>query len=143
MNKDMIYLAGGISDITWEEARGWRDEFDDLVRSVCGHQWACFNPCKHIHDFCEVISEQEALRYDLDYLRHSRLMIVSFEHTQKSIGTAIELGVAYENRIPIIGYNPNKLELHPWIQSICTHICTDWDGLWMVLCNDYLNEGWN
>ena len=143
MKKDIIYLAGGITGIPWEHAQEWRDKFDDQIRQVCGDKWYCFDPCKHIHDFCDVITEEEAVKYDLDQLRHSRLMIASFEHTQQSIGTAIELGVAYENRIPVIGYNPNKEELHAWIKEICTHICTDWEGLWMFLTNDYLNEGWN
>ena len=141
MNKKLIYLAGGISDLTWEQAVEWRDKLNDLIQdNMCGHIWKCFDPCKHIHVFCEVITEEEALRYDLDMLRHSRLMIVSFEHTQKSIGTAIEIGAALENNIPIIGYNPNNLELHPWIKSACIHICTSWDGMWLFLCHDYLNE---
>ena len=139
--KSQIYLAGGIADLSWEEAQGWRDQFSEIIDETCNGRWCCFDPCKHIHDFCEVISEEEALVYDLDHLRHSRIMLVSFEHTQKSIGTAIEIGVALENRIPIIGYNPNKIDLHPWIRRSCTHICETWEGLWLFLCNDYLNEG--
>lgn len=136
-----IYLAGAISDITWDEAQTWRDNFADLLDKAFKNKWCCFDPCKHIHDFGEVISESEALNYDLDHLRKSRLMVTSFEHTEHSIGTSIELGVAYENRIPIIGYNPKSYNLHPWIRGVCTHVCTSWDGLWFLLCNDYLNEG--
>lgn len=140
--KYVIYMAGGISDLTWDQAQEWRDRLDDIiVATPLKKNWCTFDPCKHINDFGEVIDEREAVKYDLDMLRRSRLMVVSFEHTQKSIGTAIELGVAHENNIPIIGYNPNDVELHPWIREICTHICTSWEGLTLFLCDHYLNEG--
>lgn len=139
--KHQIYMAGGITDVEWSKAKEWRDKLSTLIDEACKGQWYCFDPCDHFNEFGEVISEAESVRYDLDHLRHSRIMVVSFEHTQRSIGTAIEIGVAYENKIPIIGFNPNKEELHPWYKEICTHICTSFDGLLMFLCDHYLNEG--
>jgi len=140
MYRKQIYLAGGISDISWSEATEWRDKFANNIYDVTQGSWHCFDPCDHMNEFGEVISDAERVDFDLDHLRHSRLMIVSFEHTQKSTGTLIELGVAYENRIPIIGYNPNNLVLHPWIRKISVHICTSENGLYQFLCDQYLNE---
>lgn len=135
-----IYLAGGITGISWEQATEWRDELAENLYDVSQGRWHCFDPCEHFNEFGEVITDYESLKYDLDQLRHSRLMIASFEFTQKSTGTLIELGVAHENLIPIIGYNPEKVELHPWIRAICTHICTSKSGLYQFLCDHYLNE---
>lgn len=137
---NQIYMAGGISDIPWEQATEWRDKLYFAIKDATQGRWRCFDPCEHFNEYGEVIGDAEAVKYDLDHLRHSRLVVVSFEHTQKSIGTAIELGVAYENKIPIIGYNPNGVELHPWLVEISTHICSSWDGLIMLLCDHYLNE---
>lgn len=135
-----IYLAGGITEIDWNQANEWRGELARNIYEVTNHKWRCFDPCDHMNEFGEVISDAESVRYDLDHLRHSRLMVASFEFTQKSTGTLIELGVAYENNIPIIGYNPEKVELHPWIMEICTHICTSRDGLYQFLVDQYLKE---
>ena len=138
--KNQIYLAGGIADVTWDQATFWRNKLADNIYDVSQGTWRCFDPCDHLNEFGEIITAEESVEYDLDHLRHSRLMIASFEHTQKSTGTTIELGVAYENRIPIIGYNPNNYDLHPWIRRVCTHICTSENGLYQLLCDHYLNE---
>lgn len=139
MNRQ-IYLAGAINGITWDQAALWRDKIAYNISTVSHNEWHCFNPCDHFNEFGETISEAESLSYDLDHLRHSRLMIASFEFNQTSIGTMIELGMAYENKIPVIGYNPEKAELHPWIKVICTHICTSENGLYQYLVDHYLNE---
>lgn len=141
--RNQIYLAGGIQDISWKEATKWRDKLASNIYDVSQGTWHCFDPCDHMNEFGEVISAGESMRYDLDHLRHSRLMIASFEFTQKSTGTLIELGVAYENNIPIIIYNPVSQDvhpLHPWVMSIATHICTSESGLYQFLCDHYLNE---
>ena len=111
MSKPIIYLGGAISDLTQEQYRGWRDKLATNIEVATNYKWRCFDPCEHLNEFGEVITLEESAAYDLDHLRHCRLMIASFEYTQKSTGTLIELGVAYENRIPIIGYNPDNLEL--------------------------------
>ena len=139
MNRQ-IYLSGAIDGITWDQAATWRDKFEYNIHTVSHNTWHCFNPCDHFNEMGEVIAPLESLSYDLDHLRHSRLVIASFEFGQKSTGTLIELGVAYENRIPVVGYNPNKETLHPWIESICTHICTSEGGLYQFLADHYLNE---
>lgn len=138
--KNQIYLAGGIQDINPNDARSWRDKLANNIYDVTQGTWHCFDPCDHMNEFGEVIDAHESLNYDLDHLRHCRIMIASFEFTQKSTGTLIELGVAYECGIPIIGYNPENVELHPWINAICTHICTSEAGLYQFLCDHYLNE---
>ena len=137
---NIIYLAGAITGIDQNQCRGWRDEVALNIQTVTKNKWHCFDPCEHMNEFGEVITPEASLRYDLDHLRHSRLIIASFEFSQKSTGTLIELGVAYENNIPIIGYNPNFLELHPWITAICQHICSTREGLYQYLCDHYLNE---
>lgn len=47
-------------------------------------------------------NEREVMEYELDRLRKSDVVIVNF-NIPKSIGTAMEVAVARENRIPIIG----------------------------------------
>lgn len=141
--KNQIYLAGAITGIQWKLATEWRSKLANSIYEVSQGEWRCFDPCDHMNEFGEVISEAESVGYDLDHLRHSRFVVVSFEFGQKSVGTLIELGVAYENNIPIIGYLPTGsdiADLHPWIRAVCTHICRTESGLYQFLCDHYLNE---
>lgn len=135
-----IYLAGAIAGLNPNQYRGWRDEVAHNIEMATKRVWHCFDPCEHLNEFGEVITPEESLAYDLDHLRHSRLMIASFEFTDKSTGTLIELGVAHENKIPIVGYNPDGFDLHPWVKTICQHVCSSMEGLYQYLCDHYLNE---
>lgn len=138
--RNIIYLAGAISGISWEEASGWRDAIADNLFKVSHGEWKCFDPCEHYNEYGEVINDSESMKYDLDHLRHSRFVIANFNYTQKSIGTLIEIGVALENKIPVIGYYSEKEPLHPWILSACIHVCTSESGLYQFLTDHYLNE---
>lgn len=105
-----FYLAGGIAGLTFGESNGWRAFLEDRLCEV-----KIINPVKYynyemrMHD-----SEKEIRNFELNLVRHSDLVIVNFNQPN-SIGTAQELAVAYEHRIPIVGLNQDKNELHPWL----------------------------
>ena len=136
--KNQIYLAGKISGIPFADANNWRMFLSNgLKTKSLIDSWKCFNPCAHIRTNGSAMYDSEYFMYDLDQLRRSRLVIVSFEFGQDSIGTAMEVAVAFENRIPIIGYNPGEIEVHPWYDMALTHMCYDMDGLILFLCDHY------
>ena len=136
-----IYLAGGMSGLSWEEQTAWRlfiydemlafsDNYDVDVEVTDPTDYYNFKEPKHK-------SEREVRNFDLYKLKRSNLIIVNF-NAPNSIGTAQELAVAYEHKIPIIGLNEKNCELHPWLVECCERIFDDIDELIEYVQDFYL-----
>lgn len=123
-----IYLSGGMGSLDLEEQSKWRKQVINAILFGDYH-WEkkpiFFNPVDY-YNFTDVRykSEREVVEFDLNALRHSDLVIVNF-NDPKSLGTCAELAIAYEMRIPIIGINKDKHELHPWLVEFTTRMCDD------------------
>ena len=118
-----IYLSGGMSNLSLDEQLSWRIEFQQLADNfISEHVVECFIP-PYYYNYMDKMpeSEREAFEYGLYRLRHSDVVVVNF-NVPKSIGTAYEIAVARENRIPIVGINIEKVELHPWLVESCLKI---------------------
>ena len=105
----------------------------------CEKKPVFFNPVNY-YNFKEVRyrSEKEVMEFDLNALRNSDLVVVNF-NDPKSIGTAMELMLAKELHIPIIGLNKDKKELHPWLECCCNRMCVDMRELASHVVDFYLN----
>lgn len=122
-------------NLVLEEQTKWRD-------AICSdlHRYNNFNHNSKYNlnilkptDFynfenVEYKSQKEVMKFDLNLVRNSDLIIVNF-NDPRSIGTAMELLLANENHIPVIGLNEENKELHPWIIECCTRICDTYDEL--------------
>lgn len=120
-----IYLGGGMSGLSLDEQLSWRVKFQHLADGFDSeHHIECFIP-PYYYNYVDKTpeSEREAFEYDLHRLRHSDVVVVNF-NVPKSIGTAYEIAVARENRIPIVGINTTKEELHPWLVESCLKVFT-------------------
>ena len=123
-----IYLSGGMGSLNLEEQSRWRKQVINAILFGDYH-WEkkpiFFNPVDY-YNFTDVRykSEREVVEFDLNALRHSDLVIVNF-NDPKSLGTCAELAIAYEMRIPIVGINKDKVELHPWLVEFTTRMCDD------------------
>jgi nucleoside 2-deoxyribosyltransferase len=121
-----IYLSGGMGSLSFEEQSKWRKQVINAILFGDYH-WEkkpiFFNPVDY-YNFTEVKykSEREVVEFDLNALRHSDLVIVNF-NDPKSLGTCAELAIAYEMKIPVIGINKDKIELHPWLVEFTTRMC--------------------
>lgn len=121
-----IYLSGGMGSLDFEEQSKWRKQVINAILFGDYH-WEkkpiFFNPVEY-YNFTDVRykSEREVVEFDLNALRHSDLIIVNF-NDPKSLGTCAELAIAYEMRIPIVGINKDKKELHPWLVEFTTRMC--------------------
>lgn len=125
-----IYLAGGMSDLTFEESNEWRllckeafakgnSDIDAILYNP--NDYFNFQTKKHI-------SEREIKEFDLNLVRNSNLIIVNF-NAPRSIGTAQELAIARELKIPIVGLNEKNRKLHPWLIEDCARIFGDIDDM--------------
>lgn len=123
-----IYLSGGMGNLNFEEQSKWRNQVINAIKFGdydYEKKPIFFNPVDH-YNFTEVRyrSEREVMEFDLNALRHSDLVIVNF-NDHKSIGTAMELMLAKEMHIPVIGLNPKEETLHPWLAECTTRLCDD------------------
>ena len=140
MDKVKFYMAGGMAGLSVEEQMEWRKDIKKRINNSLIHDPTYFfqPPYYYQPDGDYHRSEREAFLFDLNRLRHSDIVIVNF-NVPKSIGTAMELAIAYENRIPVIGLNEDKHELHPWLYECCTRICETREELVEHIVNFYLN----
>jgi len=138
MNNFQIYLAGGMQGLTMEQQNGWRERLK--VRFRDGKYTARYNvavvspPDYYTYQTYRYDTQREVLDFDLFKLRRSDLVIVSF-NAPKSLGTMAEIAIAFDRGIPVIGFNENDLELHPWQIEMCNKILYTEDDL-----VDYINE---
>ena len=124
-DKLKIFLSGGMTGLTEEEASGWRTSFklkniiqDDTSFIFINPTYYYFPTDKTTQEY-----EKEAMNYDLYLVKHSDLIIVNF-NSLSSIGTAQELMLAHILNKPIIGMiEENKYDqLHPWYKEECMKI---------------------
>lgn len=136
IRKLKIYLAGGMGSLTWEEQNLWRE----IVKHKLDHwELDIINPCDY-YNFKEKKhkSEGEIVKFDLNHVRTSDLIIVNF-NDKNSIGTAIEIGIANELRIPILGVSEIEQELHPWLKYMCDRIFNNINEVVEYVEEFYLN----
>lgn len=135
MSKFKIYLAGKMSNLSYEEMNGWREKaedlfaFDDNVKTE--------NPCDFYNfenkrpDF--TYTESEIKNFDLYLVKNCNLVLVNLDHPN-SIGTAIEIHMAHDEwKIPVIGFGTT--ENHPWIELSVDRKCASLED-----AVDYIRE---
>ena len=137
-----IYLSGAMSGVSWEEQIKWRRQIRDAVKFGdydYSKKPIYFDPTQY-YNYEEKLhkSEREIMEFELDALRKSDLVIVNFNEPS-SIGTAIEVAIAKELRIPVIGLNKDKKDIHPWLLECCTRVCDDMGELVSYTTEFYLN----
>lgn len=143
----LIYLCGGMGSFgkdRFKEGNEWRVDLKRQFENITNGKVKCCNPNDHFNflDNSNYESQREIMEYDLYKVRHSDAIIVNFNDL-KSIGSACEMAVAHELKIPIIGlceYGEEK-QLHPWLKEFCWRIFTDREELILYMLQHYVKEG--
>lgn len=128
-----IYLAGSMTNLSFDEQMEWRVEIESLIKYDYTREYKIkpifFNPVKRYNMINPShLSEREPFDFDLYNLRKSDLVVVNFNNPD-SLGTAMELAIAHELRIPVVALNENGVELHPWLECCCTRIFNTMDEI--------------
>lgn len=143
MENIRIYLSGGMTGLQISEQIGWRNRFRDAIniqfKDEISKKPIIFSPPNYYSPNTNYHkSEKEAMEYELAQLRKSDVVVVNFNKPD-SIGTAMELILAKENKIPVIGLSSNEKNIHPWLVECCTRICNNFRELVEHIVNFYLN----
>lgn len=138
-----IYLAGGMAGLSFEDMNKWRTNIMRKLIHYCdtktNYDVDIINPC-YFYNFESVryITQREVMEFDLHKVRTSNLIIVDFRLKPNSIGTAMELMLAKELHIPVLGITDSTIELHPWLVECCTRLCQSDDELLTHIKEFYL-----
>lgn len=126
-----IYLAGGMGKFgkdNFDEGNQWRVYCKKVLEGCeCDYKVKVTNPNDYFN-FVEnpptYASQREVMEFDLNKVRNSDLLIVNF-NDMYSLGTMAEIAIAYEKKIPIIGLDRDKQDLHPWQIEMCNRVFDD------------------
>ena len=137
-----MYLSGGMSGISWEEQTKWRRQIQNAIRFGdydYEKKPSFFDPTQYFN-YEEKLhkTEREIMEFELNALRKSDVIIVNLTHAN-SIGTAMELMLAKELRIPVIAFGVADNEVHPWLLECCTRVCDSMGELVQYIVDFYLN----
>lgn len=140
MNEVRIYLSGGMTGMSLADQTEWRARLKSALKFqyAPSKPFTVFSPPDYYSVFANAHTcEREVMEFDLAMLRKSDVVVVNFNNPS-SIGTAMELAIAKEYRIPIIGFGDPKA-LHPWLLECCTRMCADLKGAVEHLVEFYIN----
>lgn len=139
MKEFRIYLAGAMSDISFEESNIWRDTTMDYFNKLeCNYNIKSINPNDYYNFLINAhTTEKEIVRFDLHKVRTCDLVMVNLNG--KSIGTAMELQHAMDHGIPIIGYKDDCEFLHPWLDYTCDRVFNSLVGTLEYIKSYYLD----
>lgn len=140
----LVYLSGGMTDLSYEDAMAWRVDTKEKIEQLTNN-WKCFNPMEHFDPHCVVLEniygeqlDKYAMDVDLYKLRQADVMILNLNHP-RSIGTNIEVGIAIERRIPIIGFADKTQSVHSWHKQACSVIVDDYDDAIYEFIEHFIN----
>lgn len=135
MKNVSIYLCGGMEKFGTEnyaESNNWREYcFGTLNNSECNYKADVINPNEYFNFLDNPVrykSLREVMEFDLNKVRNSDLVIINF-NDKYSLGSMAELAIAYDRRIPVLGLNESRQELHDWQIEMCNRIFNDIDEL--------------
>ena len=132
MNSYKIYLAGKMSGLTYDEQMGWRNEISRFLEyNTAGNvKLTIISPPRYYNPNDENAAsiEEEAMKWDLNQIRDSNIVVVNLDDIASSIGTHIEIGFINamnsfgHKHIYVVGFGKTKPdELHPWIRHNLFH----------------------
>ena len=142
MDTVSVYCAGPMSHQSFDEQLKWTTQLKDGLL-YGGYEYKkkpelFIPPLYYNFEEKRHKSEREVLNFDLNRLRNSELVVALFNGIE-SVGTVMEVAIAYENRIPAIIYNTTGGILHPWVTEMSTRECTDMRELVEFIVDFYLN----
>lgn len=119
----------------------WRVYCKNILENCeCNYRVSVCNPNDFFNFFDEpprYKTQLEVMNLDLNKLRSSDLIIANF-NDMYSLGSMAELAIAHERRIPVVGLDLDKQELHPWQVCMCERIFSNVDEMLDYIQDFYL-----
>jgi nucleoside 2-deoxyribosyltransferase len=149
--KQLIYLAGPITGLTYDGAQDWRDAAADILDSDNVETLSPLRGKKFLagkgvlaatgHDENAISTNKGITRRDMmDTHRATALLVNLLGSTKPSIGTVMELAWAYRAHIPtVVVMEEGNCHEHAMVLEACTYVVrTLVEGISLIqfLCNE-------
>lgn len=124
MSKFKVYLAGAMSNLSFEEMNDWRVKATKLFKQYPDNIHT-INPVVHYNFEMDssTYTNHEVKEFDLYQVKNSNMILVNLDHPN-SIGTAIELECASRFwNIPVIAFGGENYFVHPWVELCLDKRC--------------------
>lgn len=130
----LIYLAGGIGGLSYQEATGWRSEVSYILGKFSGI--GTLDPMRAKESLSgekTIANTYQALGFtgreifdrDLADIRSANVLLVNLLPNPTSLGTLFELGYAYSLGKPCVVVCPPHYLDHPFISQSAKYLTTD------------------
>ena len=141
-NVRIWYLSGGMTKFgkeEFEKSNSWRTDIKEQIEKMSEGYITAFNPNEHYSMLSdpEDYSDREVMNLDIYKLRQSELVIYN-NNDPLSCGSMIELGIAWEKRIPIFVLNEDRYNIHPWVQCFAECVFCDREDMMKYLNEHYI-----
>jgi hypothetical protein len=133
----IIYLAGGIHGLTFDEANDWRDDADYTLRRA-GHE--VLSPMRGRlwkgADEQSQFSPNEIVHRDLIDIAMANVLLVEYECGDRAYtGTTCEMWEAYRTGKAIVVMVGDREAWSPWLDYIATKVVRSWDEAYDFIIN--------
>lgn len=120
-----VYLCGPINGCTDDEASNWRDQ----VKQVLGED-RCLDPMRRDYRGREAECVNEIVELDKEDIFASDIVLANC--WQVSVGTSMEIYLAWEEGIPVIAIVPPDAKVSPWL-TYHAQVVTSLDSAFEIL----------
>lgn len=126
MNKLNVYLSGATKHMS-NEFQNWR--YKCLIRQENGFYDLNFiDPISHFnYTNKQPKTEKQCLDLFMWLVEKSDILLCNLDHSESSIGTAMEVEHASCNNIPIIAFGKKETTWYNWIVERCSVVFDDLD----------------
>lgn len=121
MGKFKVYLCGPINGCTDSQALDWRRMFTDILRINMSFTWV--DPMKRDYRGKELDNYREIVELDKRDIKKCSAMVVMY--IQPSVGTSMEVFIAWTIGIPVIVIDKSNKPISPWLKYHSTTVVKD------------------
>ncbi len=111
----VVYLAGKISGLSYEDAIKWRAE---AAQELKRYGFSVLDPT--LASSTKEMTSKSIVENNKYQIRHSDLVLAEFNYEDLSLGTFGEIVFAKGLGLPVVVWGCSKHTVHPWVQEHIT-----------------------
>ncbi len=120
MNKLRVYLSGSVKNVDMN-FQTWRDKCLETEENGFYPDIKFIDPISYFnYTDKQPATDKQCLDLFMWLVEKSDVLLINLDHSNSSVGSAMEVEHAYCNNIPIIAFGKNKDTWYNWIVERCS-----------------------
>ena len=138
MNKVYVYLSGATKNVH-DHFQNWR--LDAEFKAKVYENIKFINPLKYFNynPAHQPKTDKQCLNLFTWQVERSELLLVNLDHSEESIGTAMEVEHAYCHGIPVIAFGSQENTWYNWVKERATVVFEDLDEACFYIKETYVD----